>query len=519
MTNLQTSGNTRSEYSAFLDDSVLQPEMQGALTLPSLPLGTGDFTIALNARWMGDEAGSGDLVTQFDARARRGITLGVSSLGAACGTQTHRLKLSFGIDAGTDPDWTDLGNPGGNTVFPFALCEFKGAMYVAVLSSDAESSKGAVYRHDESKGWVDCGCPCRGNAVTAMVVLDGMLYVAASCYDPKGTHLAAVSNMEPDGRIFAYDGVNWTDCGKPSDCAMTGCMATLNGQIYATMLHQYTNVISHPENGLYRMVRQGEWEFCGNPGARVAPIIARGGRIIAGGFDGGEIYTYDSESQAWENWGKPPFEETSQIYSFVEYKGEILAGTWKVAKVFAVEGPHRFRDLGTMGNELEVMPMALFNGKLYAGTLPLAQIYRFEDEEGWQLIDRLDHTHTQYRRIYAMAVSQGWLYCGAVPSGHIFRMRAGDVVSTENGFPSGWHHVTAVRRSNRLSLYIDGQKVAEQSEPPHWLADRSLDLTSPAPLCIGNGPAGPWKGELTNGRIYPRALSEEEVSALASQQT
>ncbi len=511
--------DTTGEWIEFLTDSIFQPAVQGALTAPSQTLGTGDFTLTLKARWTGDEAGSGDLLTQFDAKARRGFTLGISSLGAACAAQAHRLKLSFGIDSGTDPNWVDLGNPGGKTIFPFALCEFKGAMYVGTFVADGEESRGAVYRYDEAEGWVDCKCPCFGNAVAAMVVADdGILYVAASSYNPKGTHLDVVANRKPDGRVLAYDGAHWADCGKVSDCALTGCMATLNGAIYATMIHQYTNVKSHPENGLYRMVRPGEWEFCGNPGERVIPIIARGGKLIAGGFDKGEIYAYDPETRTWESWGKPPFEETTQIYSFVEYKGELLAGTWRVAKVFAVEGPHRFRDLGTMGNELEVMPMALFNGKLYAGTLPLAQIYRFEDEEGWQLVDRLDHTHTEYRRVYAMAVSNGYLYCGTVPSGHVFRMTAGEMVSTESGFPSGWHQVTAVRRSNRLSLYLDGRKVAGQAEPPRWLANRALDLTSGAPLSIGDGPAGPWKGEISKVRIYPRALDEGEIFNLASGQ-
>ena len=51
-------------------------------------------------------------------------------------------------------------------------------------------------------------------------------------------------------------------------------------------------------------------------------------------------------------------------------------GTWKEGKVFRYLGPNQWEDTGRLGNELEVMGLALFNGKLYGGTLPLAQVYR-----------------------------------------------------------------------------------------------------------------------------------------------
>ena len=482
----------------------------------SVKLGTGDFTISVQASWNGCEAGSGDLLSQFDSKERRGFCLTLSSLAAACTSQTHTRKLVFGIDAGTDPNWVDVGNPGGQTVYPFALCEFRGQMHVGVFTN-AGADSAAVYRFDEALGWVDCGFPGRGNAASAMVVLDNTLYVADSTYDARGTDLSMAMNMnmESDGRIYAFDGTKWRDCGRVSECLMVGCLVVLDGTLYATAFQQFTDAKSRPDCGLYRMVHVGKWEFCGNPGERVVPIIPWRGKLVAGGWNKGGIYCYDPVAKSWDSWGRPPFEETTQIYSFVQYKGELLAGTWRVAKVFAIEGPNKFRDIGTMGNELEVMAMAVFNGKLYGGTLPLGQIYRFEHDNCWSLIDRLDHTDTKYRRIWSMAVTGGHLYCGAVPSGHIYRLIAGDVVSSDEPLPKGWHHIVARRKDNRLSLHVDGRRVAEQSQVSSWLNDRALDLTTDAKLVIGGGPSGSWQGEISKVSIHLRALSEDEIAEAA----
>ncbi len=492
--------------------SMQYPGPEKPVTHLPVDLGTQDFTLALRARWCGDEAGSGDLISQFDPRERRGFTLGITSLGAACVSQAHLRKLSFGIDAGTEPIWMDLGNPAGRAVYPFALVEFRGEMYAGVYVGD--EGVGGVYRFDERLGWVDCGCPCVGNAITAMAVHDGRLYVGASCYDARGTHLAAAKNQRPDGHVFAYDGHRWSDCGRPAECAMVSSMATLGGELYVTMMTQYTRVTSHPANGLYRLAHPGKWAACGNPGERVVPLLARGGKLMAGGFEKGAVYAYDPQNGQWETWGRPPFAPTSQIYSFVEYQGELLAGTWRIAKVFAVEGPGAFRDLGALGAELEVMPMALFNGKLYAGTLPLAQIYRFEEEMGWRLIDRLDHTDTEYRRACAMAVGGGYLYCGAAPSGRIYRMSAGRVASAVEPWAEGWHDVAAIRRGHRLELYVDGMKVAEHEEPRPWRVEEPFNLSTTAPLVVGDGPAGKWQGDIGNISLYRRALSAGEIEAL-----
>ena len=70
------------------------------------------------------------------------------------------------------------------------------------------------------------------------------------------------------------------------------------------------------------------------------------------------------------------------------YESELYCGTWPEAKVFRmprgggggggglVSDP--WVDCGRTGEEKEVMGMAVYNGKMYAGTLPAGEVYRYD---------------------------------------------------------------------------------------------------------------------------------------------
>ena len=67
--------------------------------------------------------------------------------------------------------------------------------------------------------------------------------------------------------------------------------------------------------------------------------------------------------------------------------------------------------------EKEVMGMSVYNGKLYAGTLPLADVYRYDANSKWTSVGQLDKTpNVRYRRAWTMAVYQGKLECVGAPS-------------------------------------------------------------------------------------------------------
>ena len=123
------------------------------------------------------------------------------------------------------------------------------------------------------------------------------------------------------------------------------------------------------------------------------------------------------------------------------------------------------------------MGMAVHNGKLYAGTLPLAEVYRYDGGTRWTRTGRLDLTpDVRYRRAWSMAVFDGRLFCGTLPSGRVHALEVGQSVTYDRALPPGWKHLAAVREGGRLSLFVDGKRVASSSRSNA----SPLDLTNPA---------------------------------------
>ena len=155
--------------------------------------------------------------------------------------------------------------------------------------------------------------------------------------------------------------------------------------------------------------------------------------------------------------------------------------------------------------------MVLYNQKMYAGSLPMANVWRMEDR-GFAFVGNVDNTPTVFlRRAWSMAVYDGKLFVGTLPSGHVRSVRAGTMVTWDRALPSGWRHLAAVRIQNRLKLYIDGKCVAT-SEAFH---PADYDLTQNQRLTIGFGAHTYFDGAMSDLRLYNRALAEGEINTLA----
>ena len=141
----------------------------------------------------------------------------------------------------------------------------------------------------------------------------------------------------------------------------------------------------------------------------------------------------------------------------------------------------------------------------------MANVYRM-DKGGFSFVGNLDNTPTVcLRRVWSMAVYDGKLFGGTLPSGHVFSLQAGSMVTCDRALPPGWHHLSAVRESDGLRLYIDGKLVATSS--PFSTAD--YDLTNDQPLVIGSGSHTTFHGAMSDLRLYNRSLTEGEITALA----
>jgi hypothetical protein len=170
----------------------------------------------------------------------------------------------------------------------------------------------------------------------------------------------------------------------------------------------------------------------------------------------------------------------------------------------------RWRSLGTVAYEREIMGMAMYNGKVYLGALPMANVYRM-DGERFSFINNVDDSPVPLRRVWSMAVYGGKLFAGTLPSGRVWSIEAGKMATWDRTFPPGWHHVAAVKGRERLELFVDGSRVATSSP----LNPTDYDLGSDQPLRIGFGPHEHFRGRLSDVRIYRRALDGRDIRSLS----
>jgi hypothetical protein len=466
---------------------------------PALRLGTGDFTVAL---WVHTpdilDDDIGDLVTMYDAKKRVGFNLSVRNNTGVTTTQANARQLQFGIDAGSEPKWSDEGRP-GNATLAFALTAHDGHLY-AGTTSNAEGGVGRVYRYDGPDKWADCGAPDRCNAVSALAAYKGRLYAASSKYRFAGSALPESQNANRGGGIYRYEGEKrWAEVGRLPETEAVGGLVAYKGRLYASSLYKPA--------GFFRYEADGKWTSLPVPdGKRVASLGVFNGHLWATSYDGGRVYRFDGKE--WKDFGQ--LGDNTQTYSLAVHRGRLCVGTWPSGKVFRLDGDH-WEDLGRLGSELEVMGMLVHNGQLYAGTLPLAEVYRYDGGLTWTKTGQLDTTpDVKYRRAWTMAQYRGRLFCSTLPSGRVHALEAGPCVTHDRELPPGWHHVAAVKHGGLLKLYVDRKLVAESGafDPARF------DLTTDAPLLIGAGVGDYFRGLLADVRLYPRALSAQEIANL-----
>lgn len=444
----------------------------------------------------------GDILSQFDFSGRTGFHLGLYTHGGVTNSQSNHRQLHFGIDqARIEPGFTDHGKL-GSAVYVFSLCVHHGKLYASTCHAGAEES-GRVFRFEGGDRWTDLGAPDKANAISAMTVFEGSLYVASSKYRLAGSSLAESENTNFGGKVFRLgDGGQWVPCGTLS--AETEAVSSLieyRGKLYAGSLYKPA--------GFFRYEGGESWSECANPGKRVEAMTVFNGSLYATCYDEGAVFRFDGEQ--WHDMGRIP--NATQTYGFAVHQGSLFVSEWPQAHVFRhLEGTN-WEDAGKLGEELEAMPLLVYNGKMYGGTLPLAEVYRFEGNTDWAKIGRVDLTpDVRFRRAWSMAVFQGRLFVGALPSGHVLSIEAGRNATWDQSFPPGWHHVAAVRGNECLKLYVDGKLVSSSAALP----DNAIDLSSQAKLQIGFGAQDYFKGNLADVRIYCGALSTEGIARLAA---
>ena len=498
-----------------------------------LKLGRGDFSVAA---WVFTDGSTddvpGDIVSQYDPSTRRGFHLSVKTNTGVTFNQANFRQLQFGIDNDRVSGWRDCGQPGKRSLLAFGLIAHDGRLFAGTCEPGVgDSGRVSMYSHGTT--WIDLGSPAPSNAITAMAAFSGSLYVGTGKYRVAGSALAESENANLGGRVFQYFGTNgngdsrWIDWGPLPNAEAVSGMVVYRGHLYAGSLYKPA--------GFFRYEGDQKWSDIGVPdGKRVEALAVYNGHLYASSYDSGHVYRFDGKT--WTDLGQLGDPElNTQTYSFAIYEGRLYAGTWRSGKVYRLEEkkslsppaplPARSRqgeetrqprfewhDVSRLGEELEVMGMLVHNGRLMAGTLPLAEVYQFDGGDRWKRLVQLDTTpDVKYRRAWTMAEYQGQLFCSTLPSGRVHACEVGKLATWDYEFPTGWHHVAAVKSGGKLILFVDGKLKSSSTD----FSPEDFDLSNDQPLRIGSGPNDFFNGRLRDVRLYRRALTVDEAASLA----
>ncbi len=193
-----------------------------------------DFTISLWAEVPRDRAGAaGGLAAKFDPVSRTGFNLSAISSAGGYNGPGDELRVSFGIDAGSEPRWFDRGRPSPTSNYVSnSLTVFDGSLFAATSDAPDEADRGHVYRLLGETAWEDLGRVGREGAHGAgpLIVHRDALYAATWNYDWTRVH---DQDLEPC-RVYRYDGPGrWEDCGQPGRSRRIFSLASYRGDLLA----------------------------------------------------------------------------------------------------------------------------------------------------------------------------------------------------------------------------------------------------------------------------------------------
>jgi hypothetical protein len=482
----------------------------------------GDFTVTAWVKAPKHAHPVGDVLSKFDADARRGFHLTVGGNSSGYSSVSDNRVVLFGMDNAVTGEWKDCGKPREDNTLIAGLVVYKNRLYASMADALTNEEACKVYRYEGNGRWTDVGRvgkDPRTRSVQAMIVHDGELYVGTGVWD--WTKMYA--NLCGPTRLFRYvKDYEWVDCGAFGKGQTTISLASYQGKIYT----------GDDRGQCFSYDGKGNWEFCGQIGVgghddRLDSMTVWKERLY--GCTHSDVYIYEG-GRTWRRISQQPLMQT-QLHKIHVHRGELLVGTWPDGKIIRYLGGEEWEDLGETGIDSsykinEVNDLIAYNGKLYAGVIPKSEVYRFDGLHQWenmaQLVDNADwdvYDIETWCRIPCFATYGGLLYAGTSTChgrasdnpdanvGKVFSYEAGKCVSYDDDIGTEWTHIAAVRSNNSLQLYVNGELVSEKSD----FSSQDYDLSNKISLKIGAGEHHYFKGALSDLRIYNNALSADDI--------
>ena len=291
------------------------------------------------------------------------------------------------------------------------------------------------------------------------------------------------------------------DCGRLGEANEVMGMAVFRGKLYASPLYQ-------EGKGLYRggqrldLLRQPRTPRSAAGGLQRQPL-RRQLRLWT-------FRAYDGPTQ-WTDLGKVP--ETTQVYSFAVYEGRLH--TLQLAHRLRVRlrrREERVDTRGTIGERRKSWEWRSIMGSSTPARSPWAP-FTATTAGRWTLTGQLDDSQRDLSPRVVHGRVPRTVVCRHAPIRARVFFEAGKSATCDRELAPGWRHVAALKAGGVLKLYVDGQCVATSTS----FKPADYDLSNAVPLRIGFGQHDYFCGRMRDVRLYNRAISEEEIRALAKE--
>ena len=460
----------------------------------------GDFTVAILVTVPAELAGvAGGLASKFDPTTRIGFNLSAISCAGGYNGPSDEVRVSFGIDAGTDPRWVDCGRPSPTSNYVSnSLTVFEGALFAATSDAPAEADRAHVYRYLGDKAWEDIGRVGHEGAhgVGPLIVHRGELFAATWNYDWTRVYDEVLESCH----VYRYDGLGrWIDCGQPGASRRLFGMGSYRGELFVVGDDFSVQVYAGGRR----------WREAFRFSTYAHPLTVHDGQLVLGTLDPASVWSFDGRT--WTDLGNPLGDPVrcSQVHSLTTFRGALHTGSWPLGRV-ARRDPITagWQNVGRLGDSTEINALVVYNGKLYGGSIPRGEVFRYERDAEWTRVRRFfdppgwrpvlvrnmerpphgDRRMREWVRVTSLTEHDGRLFAsiGSCTSaaidapadirGTVHAMQAGTVATSTRALEPGVHHIAAVRTGGRLAVHVDGRQVATAR------GDITGSLATPAPL-------------------------------------
>ncbi|HAA78598.1 TPA: hypothetical protein DCE37_26160, partial [Candidatus Latescibacteria bacterium] len=254
-----------------------------------------------------------------------------------------------------------------------ALVAFGGELYGSIADADDPMDAARVFRWAGGTDREDCGrlgSNPRHLSVQSMIAHDGRLYAGTGVWD---WVRASGDGFDPAlSHVFVYEGGReWRDLGQVGASVRVLTMASFDGDLYVGL--------DRVGGGSCFRYDGQDWIDCGAPhGDNFENLLPVDGILY--GATHRNHYRYEGD-QTWTCLSREPHGIT-QTHAFQTHQGKLWAGTWPQGYVLRWEG-EEWTNTGRLGipegehQEInEINNLIVYNGKLYAGVIPKAQVWR-----------------------------------------------------------------------------------------------------------------------------------------------